>query len=86
MWQTIVNAFTFHDNLAGRIRAGALRPTGSGDRLKLWVDAVITVLTALPVALIAAPLELFAAMAGRSGELVAVVEQSDRAAPASPER
>jgi hypothetical protein len=86
MWQTIVNAFTFHDNFASRIRAGALRPTGSADRLKLWVDAVITVLTALPVALIAAPLELFAAMAGRSGELVAVVERSDRAAPASPER
>jgi hypothetical protein len=84
MWQTIVNAFTFPDNFASRFRAGSLRPAGPGDRLKVGMDAVITVLTALPVALIAAPLELFAAMAGRGGELVAVVQRADQATGASP--
>jgi hypothetical protein len=86
MWQTIVNAFTFHDNFASRVRAGSLRPTRSVDRLKFGVDAVITVLTALPVALVAAALEVFAALAGRSGELVAVVQRTDqsRRAPDPP--
>jgi hypothetical protein len=75
MWQTILNALTFHENFARRARAGSLRPTSARGRLKFGVDAIVTVLTALPVALVAAPLELCAALAGRGGELVAVAER-----------
>jgi len=72
MWQTILNAFTFHENFAREVRAGKLRPVGVLGRLKFGIDAVVTALAALPVALVSAPLELLAALAGRGGELVAV--------------
>jgi hypothetical protein len=72
MWQTILNAFTFHENFARELRAGSLRPRGALGRLKFGIDAVVTALIAIPVAIVSAPLELFAAIAGRGGELVAV--------------
>ena len=75
MWQTILNAFTFHENFARQVRAGTLRPGGAWGRLKFGIDAVVTVLAALPVAIVSAPLELFAAPAGRGGELVAVARR-----------
>ena len=36
----------------------------------------MTALLAIPVAIVSAPLELFAALAGRGGELVAVARRS----------
>ena len=77
MWQTLVNAFTFHENFARQVRAGTLRPVGARDRLKFGIDAVVTLLVALPVALVSVPLELCAALAGRGGELVAVTRRSE---------
>ncbi len=77
MWQTLVNAFTFNENFARQVRAGTLRPVGAGDRLKFGIDAVVTLLVALPVALVSVPLELCAALAGRGGELVAVAKRSE---------
>ncbi len=76
MWQTILNALTFHENFARQIRAGTLRPAGAWGRLKFGIDAVVTALAALPVALISAPLELVSALLGRGGELVAVARRS----------
>jgi hypothetical protein len=85
MWQTILNAFTFHENFAREVRSGTLRPSGGWGRVKFGIDAVVTVLAALPVAVVSAPLELFAALAGRGGELVAVTRRAhptgDRVAP-----
>src|SRR4029078_9664675 len=38
MWQTIVNAFTFNQNFALKVRQGELRPHGFAERLKYSVD------------------------------------------------
>ena len=75
MWQTILNAFTFNENFARQVRAGTLRPSGAVARLKFGIDAVVTAVLAVPVAIVSAPLELFAAFAGRGGELVAVARR-----------
>jgi hypothetical protein len=77
MWQTILNAFTFHENFARRVRAGILRPGSSRGRIRFGIDALVTVLAALPVVLVSAPLELIAARFGRGGELVAVARRTD---------
>jgi hypothetical protein len=77
MWQTILNAFTFHKDFAREVRAGSLRPRGALGRLKFGIDAVVTALIAIPVAIVSAPLELFAALAGRGGELLAVARRSE---------
>ena len=77
MWQTILNAFTFHENFARKVRAGTLRPGSARGRVRFAIDAIVTVLAALPVALVSAPLELIAALIGRGGELVAVTRWSD---------
>ena len=77
MWQTILNAFTFHENFAPKVRAGTLRPGNVRGRLKFGIDAVVTVVAAIPVAVVSAPLELLSALLGRGGELVAVARRSE---------
>lgn len=77
MWQTIINSFTFHENFPEEVRAGDLRPRGTLGRLKFGIDAVVTVLAAIPVAVVSAPLELFSALLGRGGELTAVARRSE---------
>jgi hypothetical protein len=77
MWQTIVNAFTFHENFALKVRAGTLRPAGARGRLRFGIDAIVTVIAALPVAVVSAPLELIASLIGRGGELVAVARRGE---------
>ena len=77
MWQTILNAFTFHENFARKVRAGTLRPGNARGRVRFGIDVVVTALAALPVALVSAPLELIAALIGRGGELVAVTRRSE---------
>jgi hypothetical protein len=76
MWQTIVNAFTFNDNFATRARAGLLHPSGLVARLKYAIDAIVTVLATPLVLVVSIPLELFAALAGKGGVLVAVAARS----------
>jgi len=77
MWQTIINAFTFHENFALKVRAGTLRPASARSRFRFGIDAIVTVLAALPVALVSAPLELIASLSGRGGELVAVARRGE---------
>jgi hypothetical protein len=77
MWQTILNGLTFNENFARQVRAGSLRPGSVGGALKFGIDSVVTVLAALPVALVSAPLELLCALLGRGGELVAVARGSE---------
>lgn len=76
MWQTIVNAFTFNQNFATKVRAGVMRPLGFGERLKYVVDAIVTVLATPLVVVVSIPLELVAALTGRGGVFVAVAAQS----------
>jgi hypothetical protein len=77
MWQTIINAFTFHENFALKVRAGTLRPASARSRFRFGIDVIVTVLAALPVALVSAPLELIASLSGRGGELVAVARRGE---------
>jgi hypothetical protein len=76
MWQTIVNAFTFNQNFALKIRGRELHPNGFAERLKYATDALVTVLATPLVLLVSIPMELIAAGAGSGGVLVAVASQS----------
>jgi hypothetical protein len=73
MWQTLMNALTFHPNFAREAIAGRLRPRAGRDRLTFAVDVVVTVLAAPLVALVSVPLEAVAAVARRGGEMRARV-------------
>jgi hypothetical protein len=76
MWQTIVNAFTFNENFALRVRQGDQHPRGASERLKYGVDVLVTVLATPLVLLVSIPMELIADQAGSGGVLVAVAAQS----------
>jgi hypothetical protein len=68
MWQTLLNSFTFGHNVAlGRL--GRAIPTEAGERWQRGLDLSISLLAAPLLMLIAAPLELGAALAGRGGAL-----------------
>ena len=66
MWQTILNGFTFGRNVAlGAIGRGAAAPAGRPWQRRL--DALISVVVAVPALLVAVPIELLAALARRGG-------------------
>jgi hypothetical protein len=69
MWQTLLNLLTFHRDFASEAAAGRLRPgTGRGPAA-FWVDALITVLAAVPTAIVAVLLEVGAVLARRGGSI-----------------
>ncbi len=80
MWQTLLNLLTFHRDFASEAASGRLRP-GTGRGLAAFsIDAVVTVLAAIPTAIIAVVLETGAVLARRGG----VIEvQADRLPPTS---
>jgi hypothetical protein len=64
MWQTILNGFTFGRNVAlGALGRGRAAPAERAWRRRL--DGLISVLLALPVLVVAVPIELVAAAFGR---------------------
>lgn len=68
MWQTILNGFTFGRNIA----LGALGRSGGVPAEQPWqrrLDALISVVVAIPALLVAVPLELIAAALGRGGAI-----------------
>jgi hypothetical protein len=67
MWQTLLNLLTFHRDFAVEALGGRLRPAGSRGRTAFAVDALITVLAAIPTAVLAAILEGGAVIARRGG-------------------
>jgi hypothetical protein len=73
MWQTLLNGFTFHTNFAREALRRRLTPHTARNPVAFAVDALVSVLAALPLALISVPLELVAAMVRRGGELVVTV-------------
>lgn len=75
MWQTLLNGLTFHDNFASDVVAGRLRLRNSRSAAAFAIDAMVSVLAALPVALISLPLELIAVAARRGGLLEADVKR-----------
>jgi hypothetical protein len=74
MWQTLLNLLTFHRDFAAEALSGRLRPGSGRGRGAFALDAVITVLAAVPTALIAVVLEGGAVLARRGG----VIEISAR--------
>ena len=75
MWQTLLNAFTFHDNFALDVVRGRLRPGNSRGLAAFAIDALVSVVAALPVAIVSLPLELLAVVAGRGGLIEAKVRR-----------
>ncbi len=68
MWQTVLNGFTFGRNVA----LGAFRRAVPVPAERPWqrrLDALISVVVALPALLVALPLELLAAAAGQGSAL-----------------
>jgi hypothetical protein len=75
MWQTLLNGLTFHDDFATDVLEGRLRPRNSRNVAAFAIDAMVSVLAALPVALISVPLELIAVVARRGGLIEADVKR-----------
>lgn len=75
MWQTIVNAFTYRDNFIRNRRAGRIPdPATDRDRFLYGLDWAVSILVAIPAAMVALPLELLATVFGRGGMLTAFAE------------
>jgi hypothetical protein len=75
MWQTLLNLLTFHRDFAIEAVSGRLRP-GTGRGLGAFViDALITVLAAVPTAIVAALLEGGAVIARRGGVIEVEAEK-----------
>jgi hypothetical protein len=69
MWQTLLNLLTFHRDFASEAVSGRLRP-GTGRGLGAFcIDALITILAAIPTAIIAVLLESGAVLARRGGAI-----------------
>ena len=83
MWQTLLNAFTFHTNFARDVIGGRLVPRNARSLLTFTVDAIVSTLAALPIMIIAVPLEIVAAAVRRGGELVVTVAAEGAAVPAA---
>jgi hypothetical protein len=76
MMQTLLNLITFNRNFAGSALRGSLRPgQARPGRIGFVVDAAITTLAAIPVAIIAVLLEGGAGLARRGGVLRATVRR-----------
>jgi hypothetical protein len=67
MWQTLLNLLTFHRDFAVEVVAGRLRPGSGRGRAAFWVDAAVSVLAAIPTAIISVVLEAGAVAARRGG-------------------
>ena len=67
MWQTLLNLLTFHRDFATEAFSRRLRPSGGRGRAAYAIDMAITVLAAIPTAIIATVLEGGAVIARRGG-------------------
>jgi hypothetical protein len=67
MWQTLLNLLTFHRDFASEAVSGRLRPGTGRGLAAVWSDAVVTVLAAIPTAIIAVVLEGGAVLARHGG-------------------
>jgi hypothetical protein len=75
MWQTLLNLLTFHRDFASEAVSGRLRPGTGRGRAAFWTDAAVTVLAAVPTALIAVLLEGGAVVVRRGGVIEIEAEQ-----------
>ena len=84
MWQTLLNLLTFHHNFASEAASGRLRPSSGRGRLVFAIDAMVTVLAAVPVALLAAVFEGGAVIARRGGVMELTTGPADASDPRGP--
>ncbi|HEY6637123.1 MAG TPA: hypothetical protein VIZ61_05505 [Solirubrobacterales bacterium] len=75
MWQTLLNLLTFHRDFASEAASGRLRPGTGRGRAAFGIDVVVTLLAAIPTALIAVLLESGAVLARRGGVIEVEAEQ-----------
>lgn len=80
MWQTLLNLLSFHRNFAPEALAGRLRPGSGKGRAAFAIDVLVTVLAAIPTAMLAVLIEGGAVLARRGG----VIEVSAEREPAGP--
>ena len=78
MWQTLLNLLTFHRDFASEAVSGRLRPGTGRGRGAFWIDVLVTLLAAIPTAIIAVVLE-GAAVIARHGGIIEV--EADRLPP-----
>ena len=69
MWQTLINLLTFHRDFAIQVANREIHPSGFKGWSAWMIDLLITILIAVPTAIIAVVLELLATLVGRSGVL-----------------
>ena len=67
MWQTLLNLLTFHRDFASEALSGRLRPGGGRGRAAYAIDVMVTILAAIPTAILAVLLEGGAVIARRGG-------------------
>jgi hypothetical protein len=67
MWQTLLNLLTFHRDFASEAASRRLRPGTGRGLAAFWIDAAVTVLAAVPTAVLAVVLEGGAVIARRGG-------------------
>ena len=75
MWQTLLNLLTFHRDFASEAASGRLRPGTGRGRAAFWTDAAVTVLAAIPTAIIAVFLESVAVLVRRGGVIEVEADQ-----------
>jgi hypothetical protein len=75
MWQTLLNLLTFHRDFASEAVSRRLRPGTGRGRAAFWIDAVVTVLAAIPTAFVAVLLEGGAVLARRGGVIEVQAER-----------
>ncbi len=75
MWQTLLNLITFHRDFATEAFGGRLRPGTGRGRAAYVIDAMVTVLAAIPTAMLAALLEGGALIARRGGVIEVTAER-----------
>ena len=71
MWQTLLNLLTFHRDFATEAFAGRLRPGSGRGRAAYAIDVLVTILAAVPTAMLAVVLEGGAVLARRGGVIEA---------------
>jgi hypothetical protein len=67
MWQTLLNLLTFHRDFASEAASGRLRPGTGRGRAAYAIDVMVTILAAVPTAILAVMLEGSALLARRGG-------------------
>jgi hypothetical protein len=75
MWQTLLNLLTFHRDFASQAASRRLRPGTGRGRAAFWIDAMVTVLAAVPTSILAVLLEGGAVIARHGGVIELEAEQ-----------